>query len=106
MALTETGAGDADEARVLHLFDRRRAAVAHRLAKPADELVEHRPERPLVGDARLDAFRDQLLALDLALEVPVLRVAALHCAERGHAAVLLEALALVDDHVAGSLVCS
>src|ERR671936_409391 len=42
MALEQSGRGNADELGALHLLDRRRAAVAHRLAKSADELVEDR----------------------------------------------------------------
>src|SRR4029077_14359277 len=101
VALTQAGSGDAYEARLLHLLDRRRAAVAHRLAQAADQLVEHDPDRALVRDAALDALGDELVdVLDVTLKVPVLRVAAcLHGAERAHAAVLLVALALRDDHV-------
>src|SRR5581483_1183727 len=103
--LAQPGAGDAHEARVLERLDRRRAAVAHRLAKPADDLVQHACERALVRNAALDAFGDELLdVLDIALEVAVLRVAArLHRAERAHAAVLLVALALLEHDVAGRL---
>src|SRR5262249_33940500 len=98
-------AGDAHEARVLHLLDGRRAAVAHRLAQAADELVENRRKRALVGNTTLDPFGDELLRLlDVTLEVAVLRVAATHRAEGFRAAVLLETLALMDDHVAGRLV--
>src|SRR3954453_8275552 len=35
MRLSETGAGDTDKARLLHVLDRRRAAVAHGLPEPA-----------------------------------------------------------------------
>src|SRR5437868_4599967 len=106
MALAEPGAGDADEPGVLHLLDRRRAAVAHRLAQPAGELVEDVRDRALVRDPALDTFGDQLVdVLDVALEVAVLRVSArLHRAERAHASVLLEALTAREDHLARSLV--
>src|SRR4051812_9924706 len=106
MALAEPGAGDADERRALHLLDRRRPAVAHRLAETADELVEHVRDRPLVRDAALDALRHELVdVLDVALEVAVFGIAAgLHRAERAHAAVLLEPLAAREDHLARSLV--
>src|SRR3954471_15496965 len=40
MALAQTGCRDAHELCLLHLFDCLRAAVAHRLAEAADELVE------------------------------------------------------------------
>src|ERR687886_402997 len=40
VALAQPGRGDADEARALHLLDRLRAAVPHRLPQAADELVQ------------------------------------------------------------------
>src|SRR5258707_188721 len=61
MRFAQPGARDAHEARGLHLLDRRGAAVAHRLAQAADELVDDRRERPLVRDASLDAFRHELV---------------------------------------------
>src|SRR4051794_9699699 len=81
--LAQARGRDAHEARLLHLLDGRRAAIAHRLAEPADELVDDRTERPLVRDAPLDPFGDELVGLvDLLLEVAVLREAAPHRAER------------------------
>src|SRR5919197_2108041 len=105
MALAQASARDADEARVLELLDRGRAAVAHRLPEAADELVEDAAQRPLVGHLPLDSLGDELLhVLDVALEVAVLREAArLHRAERAHAAVCLEALPLLEDHLAWAL---
>src|SRR6202162_1864830 len=98
--LAQAGTRDAHEARGLHLLDRRTAAVAHRLAHAADQLVHDRRKRALVRDTPLDALRHELVdVLDVALEIAVLRVrATAHRTERGHAAILLEALALVDDH--------
>src|SRR5512134_676952 len=107
MALLEAGRRDAGEARRrLHLLDRGRAAVAHRLAETADDLVDDRRERPFVRNAALDPLRDELVdVLDVALEVAILRERArLHRAERAHPAVLLEALALRDDDLPGRLV--
>src|SRR5215218_9491642 len=70
--LPETGAGDPHEARLLEIGDRRSAAVAHRLADAADELVQDRREAALVGDTALDPFGDELVhVLDVALEVAV-----------------------------------
>src|SRR5579871_1885338 len=102
MRLAQAGTGDAHEARLLHRLDRRRTAVAHRLAESADDLVQHPRERPLIRHAALDALRHELLdVLDVALEVAILRIAArLHRADRAHPAVLLEPLALREDHVA------
>src|SRR6201746_383436 len=107
MALAQPGRGDADEARArLHLLDRRRAAVAHRLAQATDDLVDDPGERPLVGHATLDALGHELVgARHVALEVAILGGRArLHRAERAHAAVLLVALALHEDDLAGALV--
>jgi len=57
-------------------LDRLGAAVAHRLAEPADDLMQHIGERAFVGDAALDPLSDELLyVLDVALEVAVLREA-------------------------------
>src|SRR5919197_1411899 len=105
VALAQPRAGDADEARVLEVLDRGRAAVAHRLPQAADELVEDAAERPLVRHLALDPLGDELLdVLDVALEVAVLREPArLHRAERAHPAVGLEALALLEDHLARAL---
>src|SRR5438270_2694157 len=106
MALTQAGGGDADELRPLHLLDRRRAAIAHRLAQPTDELVQDPRQRPLVGNAALDALRYELVdVLDVALEVAVARRAArAHGPERAHPAVFLEAFALLQHDLAGALV--
>src|SRR6476646_4260477 len=72
MALAQPRGSDADELRSLHLLDRRRPAVAHRLAHPADKLVQDRRDWPLVRDAPLYSLRDELLdVLDVALEVAV-----------------------------------
>src|SRR5580765_2537269 len=107
VALLEACRRDPDEPGLgLHLVDGRRAAVAHRLPHSADELVDDRLHRALVGHATLDPLGDELLdVLDVALEVAVLRErAGLHRAERAHASVLLEPFALDEDDVAGRLV--
>src|SRR5262245_27072477 len=97
---------DPYELRLLHLLDRRRTAVPHRLSETAGELVQQRSKAPLVGHATFDALRDELLdVLHVTLEVPILRERArLHRPERAHAAVLLVPLALVDDDLARRLV--
>src|SRR6478672_11484240 len=101
--LAQPGTSDAHEARILQRLDRLGAAVAHRLPEAADDLVQHAGERAFVRHTPFDALRHELLdVLDVTLEVAVLRVPArLHRAERAHAAVLLEALALRKDDVAG-----
>src|SRR5579885_2957214 len=93
--LLESGGADADEARLLvKLADVAAARVAHAGAQAADELRHHVGERALVGDAPLDAFRDEFrLDLDLVLRVTILRAFA-HRADGTHAAVGFERAAL------------
>src|ERR671935_3310380 len=99
VAFLEARPGDPHERRQLHIVDRRRPAIAHRLPEAADELVEDVRDRALVRDTPLDALGDKLVdVFDVALEVAVLREAAsLHRAERAHASVLLESLAAGQD---------
>src|SRR5579884_937279 len=99
--LPQSGAGDPHEARTLHRGDGRRTAVPHRLPQAADELVDDVLQRPLVRNAAFDPFGHELVdVLDVALEVAVLgERARLHRTQRAHAAVLLEPLALKQDHV-------
>src|SRR3954463_16113299 len=106
MRLSETGARDSDEARLLHVLDRRGAAVAHGRREAADELVGDRAHRAFVADAAFDPFRDELVdVLDVALEIAVLRERPrAHGAERPHAAVFLESLPLDEDDLARRLV--
>src|SRR3954447_21296508 len=85
------------------------AAVAHSGAQPPHELVNHRRDAPFVCDASLDPFGYQLLAsrgiriqIELVLEIAVAAAAA-HGADRSHAAILLEAAALVQNHLARAL---
>ncbi len=82
------------------------AAVPHRLTEAADELVDDRRQRPLVRDPAFDSLGHELVdVLDVTLEVAILgERAGLHRAERAHAAVLLEPLALDEDDVTGRLV--
>src|SRR5215208_216513 len=106
MALAQSGRRDAHELRALHVLDGCGAAVPHRLAQTPDELVQDRRNRPFVGDAPFDSLGHELFdVFDVTLEVAVARrPTCAHRAERAHAAVLLEALALVEDDVAGTLV--
>src|SRR3954451_23437308 len=105
MALAEPRPSDANELGALHLLDRGGAAITHRLAQPANELVEHVCDRALVRHAPLDPLGDQLVyVLDITLEIAVFRITPLHRGERGHPVVLLEALATGQDHLSGSLV--
>ena len=50
-----------NSARVRQLVDGRAAAVAHRRAQAAHQLVDHRRQRALVRHAALDAFGHELL---------------------------------------------
>src|SRR3954454_13188469 len=106
MALAQPCGRDAHELRALHVVDRPSAAVAHRLAQPADELVDDRRNGALVRDAPFDPLGHELLdVLDVALEVTVARGAArAHRAERAHPAVLLEPLALLQHDISRALV--
>ena len=107
------GGRDADQLGVaLQRRNIRTAAISHPRSQTADKLVNHRRDAALVGDASLDSFGDELLAgfgigieIEFVLEVSVAAAAA-HRAERTHAAVLLEAAALVQNHFAGTLVGS
>ena len=65
-----------------------------------------------MGHAAFDAFRHQFLLralvrleLELVLEISIAAPAA-HGADRSHAAVFLEATALIQDELARALVCS
>src|SRR6266702_4799148 len=61
MALAEPCAGDADELCVfLQLLDGFAAEVSHAGAQAADELVDHRFERPAIRDAAFDALGNEL----------------------------------------------
>src|SRR6202034_247042 len=125
VALAEAGTGDANEAgALLQLFDGGAAEIAHAGAEGADPLIDHRLQRSAGGNAAFDAFghvfgeavtalfacRDrrtlvarEFIDVGLALEV-ALAGALRHRAERAHAAIGLEAAALVEDGLAGALV--
>src|SRR6187401_3491612 len=80
-------------------------AIAHPGAQTANQLVDHRRHAALVRHTTLDAFRHQLLRavtafdIELVLEVPIAAAAA-HGAKRAHAAVFLEAAALIENDLA------
>src|SRR5690606_7956119 len=64
VALAPAGARDPDEPRLrAQLGDVAAAGIAHRRAKPADQLVDDRDDAALVRHAALDALRDELLQL-------------------------------------------
>ena len=65
VALAQPRAGDADERAGAHLLDRGVAGVAHGRAQAADQLVQDRADRALVGDLALDALGHELLALEV-----------------------------------------
>src|SRR5690606_39075292 len=104
VALAPPGARDPDEARLrAHLGDAAAPGIAHRRAKPADQLVDDRDDAALVRHAALDALRDELLQLlARVLEIAVGRAVPLrHRAERAHAAIGLVRAALIELDVAG-----
>src|SRR5215218_1961926 len=109
VALAGARRGYPHQARLaLERRDRGRAAIPHAGPQSAHELVHHHRDGTLVLHAALDPFGHQLLAaaaleIELVLEVPIAAAAA-HRADRAHAAVLLEAATLVDDHLARALV--
>src|SRR5690625_1030242 len=89
MRLVQPGAGNAHELRLLaHAFDVAATAVAHGRAQAAHHLVHDVAQRPAIRHAALDAFGHQLVGVGVVLEVAVLG-AALHGAQRTHAAVAL-----------------
>src|SRR5262245_56026346 len=104
MALLHRRGADEDEARAgAQLLDVPGPTVAHAGPQPAHQLVDVRPQRPLVGHPSFDSFRDQLsgagpgaLTFAAALAVAVAG-ARHHRPQRPHAAVDLEAAALVED---------
>ena len=112
MRLAQARAGDAHEAAVgLDLGDRGCAQVEHGLVQATDELVDHRREGTGVGHLALDALGDDLVVGgDVGLEVAVLGVglapARTHRAERAHAAVALELLAVGEHNLAGGLLAA
>ena len=106
MAFLQPGPGDLDELAVAaHLVDGGAAGIAHGGAQAPDQLVDHRPGAALVGHLALDALGHQLVAGRVLLEIAIRRTAG-HRAEAAHAAIALEAAALVEDHLAGALVGS
>src|SRR5690606_923936 len=113
VALLEARGGEPDEAAVvLQLRHGAAADVEHRLAQTADQLVDDGGERAPVGDLALDALGDELLVGgDALLEVAVLGerlavAARLHGAERAHAAVRLELLAVDEHQLTGGLLAA
>ena len=113
VALLEPGRGDPDQlAPLLQLGDGRRAGVAHARPQAADELVGDARQRAAVGHLALDALGYELVVgADVVLEVPVLGVrpglpAGLHRAQRAHAPVGLELLAVDEDQLAGALLAA
>src|SRR4051812_38158752 len=81
-------------------FDVRGAAIAHASAEAADHLVNKIAQRPTIGDAAFNAFRNELLGFRHgALPVAVLG-AVDHGPHATHSAIGFVSAALVDDHFA------
>src|SRR6476469_5363563 len=114
VGLPQTCGGDPNErAALLQFRDRRGSGVEHGLSQTTDQLVRHRCQGPAIGNMAFDALGDQhRVGGDIGLEVAILgirRTAATtggHCAERSHAAIGLELLAIDEDQLAGALVAA
>src|SRR3954470_14565191 len=77
VGFAQTGIRDADETGiVLEFLDGSAAQIAHAGAQSTDKLVNHRFQRPTVGDAALDAFRDELRQSVLGDALPLGNIAA------------------------------
>src|SRR6185437_6363801 len=76
--------------------DRRTAAIPHRGANAAHELVNHRGDRALVRHPPLDTFGHQLFGGALTLRILEIAIARalLHRTQRAHAAIALVRAAL------------
>src|SRR5260221_604069 len=107
VGLAHAGGSDLDELRLrAHLLDGAAAGVAHAGAKAAHQLLDDRGGRPLVGNAALDAFGDELVGVHLrVLEIAVAR-ALLHRGDGPHAAIGLVGAALVELDVSGRLLAA
>src|SRR5262245_46035015 len=104
MALLHAGRAHQDEPRArAQLLDVPGAAVAHARPQPADELVDERPQRPLVGHPALHTLRHQLVPAGPAVLAVALLRAGDHGADRAHPAVDLETAPLVDDRLPRAL---
>jgi hypothetical protein len=104
--LADAGRRDLDELGAgAELVDRRAAAIAHRRAQPAHQLMDDGGQRALVRNAALDALRHE--ALGRALPFGILEVAIgaslLHRTERAHSAIALVRPPLVELRLAGRL---
>src|SRR4029079_9787456 len=104
VALAQPLARDADELPVFaQITEGARRGVAHAGTEPADELLHDARERAAVRHTALDAFGDELFVRCAGLSVAIL-AAALHRAERAHAAVHLVTSALVEHELSGRFV--
>src|SRR5690606_24460364 len=105
MALANRGLRDANELGFcLQFRDAGGANVAHPSAQSADELVQHRSNRSLVGYLALDTLRHEFQGiLHLLLEVAV-GAAAGHGPNRSHAAVSFVCAPLVEVGFSGALI--
>ena len=105
VAFADAGRSDADEpALVAQLGQGARAAVAHPRAQAARELIDETGQGAFVRHLAFDAFWDEFVGrINFALEISVF-AAALHRAQRPHAAIDLKRAALVDDGLAGAFV--
>src|SRR5690606_42068334 len=96
---------DAHERRArLQLGEAPGSDISHAGTQAADELVQHRADRALIGHLPFDALRHELQrVLYLLLEIAV-RAAARHGSDRAHAAVSLVGPPLIEVGLARALV--
>ena len=72
VAFAETGHGLPDEGRLLlKIGNRLAAAISHARSDAADQLIDDRSQRTLVGHAPFDTFRDEFLSRASALAVAI-----------------------------------
>ena len=104
MAFLQARSCDADKLPLpAQVLDGRRAAVTHAGAQAAHQLIDRIGQWSLIRHATLHAFRHQLLVG--LLEIAVAGAVGLcHGAQAAHAAVHLEAAALIDFHISRALV--
>jgi len=102
MALLHRRSAYHDEASLgAQLLDIPCSTVTHAGSQAADQLINERRQVALVGHAALDAFGHELAGVVAALPIAFARPGD-HRPDRAHAAIRLEAAALVNDELPGA----